>query len=199
MRLYEYESYSQYQSVQSAKNTRQIDVVWATEREMDIIAKYVAAHLPDAKFGIVHGAKAGWECNALQQRLGFPFIGTDISPTALQFPNMIQWDFHHVKDEWLGQVDVISTNCLDHSYAPELALDSWMSCLQPKGLCLIEWSEYHGEEHSTLDDPFGASQREYEELFSRKYRILDRLSVPADPSHAYPLDRTIFVVGHKPA
>ena len=34
-------------------------------------------------------------------------IDTEISETAEQFPNTIQWDFHKVKPEWLSSVDFI--------------------------------------------------------------------------------------------
>ena len=31
-------------------------------------------------------------------------IGTDISTTALNFENSIQWDFHDQKEEWIGKL-----------------------------------------------------------------------------------------------
>lgn len=197
MKLHKFGNYDEYKSVQSAKNARQLDVVWATEETMDAVAKDVKTHIRNAKFAIVHGGKAGWEVNALSNRLGIDVIGTDISHTANQFEKMIEWDFHKVKDEWLGNVDFIYTNCLDHSYDPEIAFKSWMSCIQPNGRCYIEWSELHGEDHSTVDDPFGATEEEYHELFSRECVVLDKLIVPADPSHPYPHDRKVFVVGHR--
>lgn len=80
-------------------------------------------------------------------------IGTEISDTATQFENTIQWDFYDVKDEWIGKVDFIYSNSLDHSYDPEKALDAWMNCLTDNGVCIIEHSS--GDERSTELDPFG--------------------------------------------
>ena len=195
MKLHKYRNYKQYKKLQSRKNKRQIDKVWATHDVLAAVADSVKTHIPGARFGICHGAKAGWEVKGLRERLGIDVIGTDISDTAGKFEGMITWDFHEVKDEWIGRVDFIYSNCLDHSYDPELCLGKWMSCLQPKGLCFIEWSSFHGPEHSTPDDPFGATEQEYHDLLSKFGRIQDKLVVPPPKDHRYPLERKIFVVG----
>ena len=81
-------------------------------------------------------------------------IGTEISDTAEQFPNTIQWDFHDVKPEWIDATDFIYSNSLDHSYDPEKCLNAWMSCVTPRGVCILEHSPGHERAHKL--DPFGA-------------------------------------------
>jgi hypothetical protein len=196
MRLHKYKSYKQYVQIQSKKNKKTLDKTWATPEEMDAVADYVREQIPGATFGLCHGAKHGWESNELQQRLGCEVLGTDISPTAKKFDNVIRWDFHDVKDEWRGRTDFIYSNAWDHSYDPAMALDRWMECLQPQGLCFLEWSSYHDEENSTPDDPFGASLDEYREMIRKKYRILNEIEFAFNEGNQYPLERIILVVGH---
>ncbi|PZQ43933.1 MAG: hypothetical protein DI551_11175 [Micavibrio aeruginosavorus] len=83
-------------------------------------------------------------------------MGTEISETAKDFPNTIQWDFHNVKPEWIGSVDFIYSNSFDHSYDPEKCLNAWMSCITPNGLCILEHSAEHAIKGASALDPFGA-------------------------------------------
>ena len=83
-------------------------------------------------------------------------IGTEISETAAQFENTIQWDFHDVKPEWLASVDFIYSNSFDHSFDPGKCLSAWMSCLKPGGICLLEHTNAHGPRSVNELDPFGA-------------------------------------------
>ena len=95
-------------------------------------------------------------------------LGTEISDTAKDFPNTIEWDFHEVKEEWLGNVDFIYSNALDHSYKPEECLQAWMSCLKQDGVCIIEWTS--GHQNSRPMDPFGATLDEYKKM-AEKYHL----------------------------
>ncbi len=194
MRLHGFKNYKQYVKTQSTKNKRQLDRVWAVPEEMASIAHYVRKNIEGASFGICHGAKHGWEVEQLRDQLGIEVIGTDISTSAKKFDYMIQHDFHEAREEWVGKTSFIYTNCLDHSYDPELALDTWMSCLTPNGRCFIEWSEWHGEEHSTPEDPFGASLEEYRELVTKKYSIEAEIDIPFNAKNPYPLARLILVI-----
>jgi len=194
MKLHKFRNYKQYVKIQSKKNVRRIDATWAVLEEMTAVAAYVKEHIQGASFGICHGAKRGWEVEQLRRELGIEVIGTDISDSAAQFAHMVQHDFHEAKEEWLGKTSFIYSNCLDHSYDPELALECWMSCLAPNGRCFIEWSEWHGEEHSTADDPFGASLEEYRELITRRYEIEAELEIPPNEANEYPLARRILVI-----
>ena len=84
-------------------------------------------------------------------------LGTEIAPTATQFPDTIQWDFHESKPEWVGAVDFIYTNSLDHAYDPEKAVTNWMRCLTPTGLCFVEWWGDASIAIGAITDPFSAT------------------------------------------
>lgn len=199
MKLHRYRSYRQYVRTQRKKNERQLDHIWATPEEMEIVAAHVRHHLPRARLGVCHGAKHGWEVKALRDRLGIEVIGTDIARSARRYDHMIEWDFHETKPEWIGALDFIYSNCFDHAYDPPLCLERWMSCLRPDGLCFIEWSAWHGEEYSDESDPFGASLDEYRTLIRERYEIYDELVVPPNRESRYPIERRILVVGHRRA
>ena len=103
-------------------------------------------------------------------------IGTEISSTATTFPHTIEWDFHNTKKEWLNKVDFIYSNSFDHSFDPEKCLNTWMSCLNEKGLCIIEWAWPDSDKYSgTARDPFGATLEEYRKLITKNYKIIDIL------------------------
>ena len=93
-----------------------------------------------------HGTRNGSEQISFKQALKktgheVNILGTEISDTATQFPNTIQWDFHNVKEEWKGSVCFIYSNSLDHSYDPVLCLRSWMSCIKDGGKIYLQRGE----------------------------------------------------------
>jgi hypothetical protein len=98
-------------------------------------------------------------------------LGTEISASATQFPNTIEWDFHDVKPEWVGSVDFVYSNALDHSYNPEMCLTQWMSCLKPGGYCILHWST--GHRTSNPWDPFGAELEEYRTMIDGLGYVID--------------------------
>jgi methyltransferase family protein len=147
--------YERYRQIQIEGNHRKLGNVWVTEENIAYLADYLRPRNP--RFGICHGTRRGKEQEWFRKYLGCEVIGTEISDTALQFPNTIQWDFHHVKPEWLGAVDFIYSNSFDHSYDPEKCLVAWMSCVRPGGVCIIEHSNMHDTMGASELDPFGAS------------------------------------------
>ena len=193
MKLHKFRSYRQYRRVQIKKNKNAIDRNYAIPEVMEAVAVYVKENLPNATFGICHGAKNGLEVNALRDRLEINVIGTDISPTAKKFDHMIQWDFHEVKDEWRGRTDFIYSNTLDHSIDPVMCLDRWAETLRDGGLCILEWSPWHGEGHSTPDDPFGASLEEYRKLLSKNFQVRDVIELGISYTDTYNLARTLVI------
>jgi hypothetical protein len=159
-RLFEYQKpdgsfdYAKYKAAQISGNHRKIDNVWVREENVEFLSRYIKEKVGDVKFGICHGTRRGKEQEWFRQYLGGEIVGTEISDTATQFPNTIQWDFHEVKPEWRNSVDFIYSNSLDHSYDPKKCLDAWMSCLTESGICILEHSSGHERAHAT--DPFGA-------------------------------------------
>ena len=146
--------YEQYRQAQVSANQRKIESVWAQEENIRFLADYLRRTIANPKFGICHGTRRGLEQRWFRQYLGCEVIGTEISETATEFPDTIQWDFHETKPEWLNSVDFIYSNSLDHSYDPERCLNAWVSCLRTSGLLIIEHSADDVEARES--DPFGA-------------------------------------------
>ena len=193
MKLHKFRSYRQYRRIQIKKNKDAINRNYAIPEVMDAVATYLKEHLPSATFGICHGAKNGLEVNALRDHLGIEVIGTDISPTAKKFDHMIQWDFHEIKEEWRGCIDFIYSNTLDHSIDPPMCLARWAETLRNGGLCILEWSPWHDENHSTPDDPFGASLEEYAGMLSKNFKVRDVIEMGTSETDIYELARTLVI------
>lgn len=158
--LYQYRAkdgsfdFKRYEQTQISGNKRKIDKVWVSEGNVAYLANYIESKLIDLDFGLCHGTRRGKEQEWFRKYLRCQVLGTEISPTAEEFPHTIRWDFHNVKPEWINSVDFIYSNSLDHSYDPRACLTKWMSCLKPRGLCIIEHTS--GHEEATELDPFGA-------------------------------------------
>jgi hypothetical protein len=158
--------YNKYKEIQTAGNKKKIENTWVIEGNIRYLSDIIKKRNLSPQFGLCHGTRRGLEQQWFEKYLKCKVIGTEISDTANDFPNTIQWDFHEIKDEWVGNVDFIYSNSLDHSYDPEKCLSKWMKCLSPKGLCIIEHSDYHGVKKANNLDPFGA------ELVIMPYLIL---------------------------
>lgn len=178
MERYEYNSYEEYKAAQIEANKRKIDKIWAVEEVIFELAAYIRNRIPNAKFGLCHGTRNGKEQLWFRESLGIEVIGTEISPTAKDFPHTIEWDFHEVKPEWLDAVDFIFSNSLDHSYDPEYCLRQWMRCITPGGLCIIEWTP--DDVKSKRSDPFGATLEEYTALIKRSFKLSDHIHYSAE-------------------
>jgi hypothetical protein len=146
--------YERYLRVQTAGNKDKIGQVWALEENIAFLSGYIAQHLRRVKFGLCHGTRQGKEQAWFKKYLDCEVVGTEISDTADQFPDTIQWDFHEVKPEWIGAADFVYSNSFDHSYDPEKCLKAWMSCLKTGGLCVLEQADV--DEFASELDPFGA-------------------------------------------
>ena len=147
--------YEKYKATQIAGNKRKLDKVWVAKENIAFLADYIGRRLGHATFGLCHGTRRGKEQAWFRELLHCEVLGTEISDTAEQFPNTIQWDFHEIKPEWIHAADFIYSNSFDHSYDPEKCLKAWMRCLKKGGMCIIEHTSDH--ETSSELDPFGAS------------------------------------------
>lgn len=169
VRRHRFGSYDDYVAAQLKTNEAKRDRVWVRDRELEILAEQIRVAVPGARFGLCHGVRNGAEVRRLRELLGCEVWGTEISPSAANYDSVIQWDFHQVKPEWLGQVDFIYSNSLDHSYDPQACLTAWLSCLSPQGRCFLHWSTEH--DHTDFgkndSDCFQASREGYRELINR--------------------------------
>jgi len=188
MKVYKYQSYKEYKKAQTEANKMKITKVWALADELISVVDYIKKNIPDASSGLCHGVRNGWEVNFFKDALGINVIGTEISDTAKQFPNVIRWDFHNVKPEWISNIDFIYSNALDHSYKPTKCLDSWMTCISDKGKCFIHHAKAHNGK-SDIVDPFKASFEEYSNMIEKKYIIEDVINIENSPKRS-----RIFVI-----
>jgi hypothetical protein len=181
VKQHEYASYEEYKNRQIITNAAKLNNVFVQEETLDVIAEKLKTKLKTIDFGICHGTRNGFEQKMLRGALGADVIGTEISPTASQFPDTIEWDFHEVKDEWINSVDFIYSNAIDHSYDPAMCFDKWMQCLRPGGYCILQWTVWHLK--SNQDDPFGASLGEMVDLVMPPTPVggdPNRLNLPKD-------------------
>lgn len=155
--LHDYGSYEEYRDVQVFYNKKKIGNVWADEGTLDRVAALVQPEAGDRKAsGICHGTRNGFEQNYLNSNYpGIEAIGTDISDTATDFENSVQWDFHDENPEWLGAYDFVYSNSLDQSWKPKLALTTWLNQVRTGGVVIIEHTEDHGPMGASEMDPFG--------------------------------------------
>jgi hypothetical protein len=176
--------YETYKQVQVAGNLKKLDDVWVREENIAFLSEYIKKTVGEVGFGICHGTRRGKEQEWFSKHLGCEAIGTEISDSAEQFPNTIQWDFHEVKPEWIGAVDFIYSNSFDHTYDPEKCLNAWMSCLKQGGVCILEHSSGHEQAHEL--DPFGAHVARMPYLIltwgKGKYFVREILDAPSKKS-----------------
>ncbi len=173
----------EYRRVQIAGNKRKIQQVWAREENIELLAQYLLKSLGPVRFGICHGTRRGMEQRWFLDRLeNCEVIGTEISETASDFPHTIQWDFHEAKPEWKEAADFIYSNSLDHSYDPPSCLSTWMSCVRPGGVCILEHGRAHGPNGASELDPFGAELTVMPYLIAKwgggAYCVRDVLAIP---------------------
>lgn len=171
MKLLKFDTYEDYVKTQTKTNKRKLQFVWVSDKELKAISKYIQAHIPDASLGICHGVRNGYEVQKLRMLLGFEIIGTEISDTALKMPNVIQWDFHEIKDEWINSVDFIYSNSWDHSYDPDQMLANWMKCIRQNGRSFLEWTPEHKDSEVRGADCFGGSLNEIIEWVNKSYEV----------------------------
>lgn len=131
-------NYQSYVDAQTKANVEKIENKGPDEHRIKQISKYIKKNLPNYKFGICHGTRRGDEQKYFKKYLKIDVIGTEISHTAVKFPDTIQWDFHDIKDEWLAGVCFIFSNSLDHSYDPIFCLNQWMRCIRPGGKIFVQ-------------------------------------------------------------
>lgn len=190
--------YDQYRDVQVHHNKRKIEQVWADEGTLEaIILDLQKRGLTEN--GICHGARNGFEVGFFREQLGSDVVGTDISETATDFPNMLHWDFHDDNPEWHGKFDFVYTNSLDQALEPAKALNSWVQQLKDNGCIYIEHTLLHGPRGAGEMDPFGAHPLAMPYLFfmwgREDYKLVDIIERDAKKNNDHRV--WIFVLAKK--
>ena len=198
--VHKYKNYKEYKKVQVAANKQKITYIFVDGNAIrTVLVPYILNNIPNPKFGICHGTRNGTEQQSfigefkLHDKI-VDVLGTEISDTATNYPNTIEWDFHEVKDEWLGSVDFIYSNSFDHSYKPNECLDTWMSCLTKDGILMLEWTDCDINPREM--DPTGGTVEEYKRMITAKYQLVDILenNVAEDSGKDYKGKRKFFII-----
>ena len=156
--LREYSSYEEYKKVQIFHNKRKINKVFADKTTLKRVANIILNEFKDEHHikGICHGSRNGFEQNFLiDLSEKIECIGTDISETAKNYENSVNWDFHDMNENWTGSQNFIYTNSLDQSWQPKVALQTWLSQLKSNGILIIEHTNSHAPTNASKSDPFG--------------------------------------------
>ena len=191
MQYIKHNSYQEYKDVQTKTNKAKLANIWARPGTMKDIKDYCdKLNLPVHNI-ICHGTRNGAELQYFQQAFpGTNVIGTEISDTATQFPNTVQWDFHDENKEWIGKFDIVYSNSWDHAYDFHKAIDTWMRSLTPTGRLFLEWTRGHIQA-TDKSDCFGLPLQELIDILSENYECEDQFDIPV-------LNGCIVVVKHKP-
>jgi hypothetical protein len=181
LKLVTFNDYAEYRTVQVAANNLKFRSIWVEDAELLRIADYVRRHQPDAKRGICHGVRNGYEVRRLRALLrGVDLIGTDIADSAANLPHCRTWDMHEVDPAWVGAMDVMYSNSWDHSYNPGLLFKRWSRCLSPEGRLFLSYTEWHSERGVSVTskvDVFGCSCDELLRVVLRWFTVDDILDI----------------------
>lgn len=171
MKSVKFETYDDYVRTQQQANERKLPFVWVSARELEAVAGYIRKQIPGASLGLCHGVRTGYEVRKLRSLLNCRVVGTELADTAERLADVIRWDFHETKAEWIGSIDFIYSNSWDHSYEPDRMLSNWMRCLTPNGRCFLEWTPWHSDAHVRGADCFGGSLEEIVAWINEAYEV----------------------------
>jgi len=178
-RIYPFDSYEEYVKVQTEINKEKLGWVYAKPRVIEAIARDVLA----ASCILCHGTRNGAEQKMFLKHWPHAYVlGTEISDTATQFENTIEWDMQKEKTEWVGKFDIVYTNAFDHCIYPDQALETWKRQLCLNGSLFLEYSEQQSVYQAS--DPLDATLAEVKAMihhagFSSIEQVKD-VKCPAD-------------------
>ncbi len=156
-KVHSYKNYNEYRNTQIFYNQKKIDQIWADGKNLKKISFFLSNNIKKKKIkGLCHGSRNGFEQEFLFKVIKKTFIiGTDISSSATNFKNTVQWDFHKRKKSWINLFDFIYSNSLDHSYNPRKALTIWLEQIKKNSYIILEHAEQSSLTGQGKMDPFG--------------------------------------------
>ena len=177
MKYIKHDSYDEYKAIQTQTNKDKLGLVWVTPSNIEDIGKYCNDNLIPVKNIICHGTRNAAEIELFNK--SFPntgIIGTEISDTATQFTNTIQWDFHDENPEWEGQFDIVYSNSWDHSYDFKKALKAWSKTVSPTGRIFLDWNNDSDGVTNNLNksDCCGCTLDEFQNIIN-KYCVVEAI------------------------
>lgn len=144
-----------YRREQELGNRAKIGQVWTSEDSLLFISRWLQERGFVPRLIICHGTRNGFEQRIFSNFFHCEVIGTEISPTATQFPMTVQADFHEARTEWAGKADLVYSNSLDHSYDPAKALRAWAESVRDGGVIVLEKASDSDPRGVSDLDPFG--------------------------------------------
>jgi hypothetical protein len=168
IKIYKYKDYNEYKETQIFYNKKKLHHIWADESSLLKISDFIKENINKKEIkGLCHGSRNGFEQEFFNYNItNSNVIGTDISETAKDFKNSVEWDFHEINENWINNFDFVYTNSLDQSYDPKLALTVWLQQVNKNGYLIIEHSDQHGVRASGKMDPFGVESNFFPYLLS---------------------------------
>jgi hypothetical protein len=159
MKIHEYKNYEEYVAEQTAGNKKKINHVFVRKQTMEKIKGMKAF----AGSVLCHGTRNGAEQKFFKEVYGSQLhvVGSEISDTASQFPDTVEWDFMKENPDWVAQFDIVYSNSFDHCFEPVETLKVWGNQLAPGGSLFIEHSFDPKNNKSRAMDPLELSEEEF--------------------------------------
>tara|TARA_R110000744_G_scaffold334643_10_gene439961 strand:- start:1282 stop:1896 length:615 start_codon:yes stop_codon:yes gene_type:complete len=180
MKVYEYESYEQYVEKQTMANKAKIDRAWIVKSTVAAIKNWYVREYDKLPTKILcHGTRNGAEQKLFKSLIGndVEVLGTEISETAIDFPDTVQWDFTDQNVDWVGYWDIVYSNSFDHSPTPTKTICAWRDQLNDGGVLVLDhssWNEFNNTKPNSVDC-LDISFKELEELINDNgMRIITR-------------------------
>ena len=171
MKVYRYRDYEHYVEQQTLANVNKLNWVWATRDMTSTFAKHYRKFRKDPATILCHGSRNGMEVRWFGEE--FPealVLGTDISHTATDFPNQVQWDMQKENPNWIGKWDMVYTNSLDHVTDFHGTLQTIYDQLTILGLFILDYTIWRDNSiKPSISDALDVS---YKEL-KRGLRVAD--------------------------
>lgn len=199
--LYQYPDYDSYREVQVAGNKAKLKAQFVKQSHIRILSDFLRSQLDQIQFGLCHGTRRGAEQAWFRESLGngTEVIGTEISDTATEFANTVQWDFHDINPEWSGKADFVYSNSWDHAFDPAKAFSAWIDALRPGGLMLLDYTKGQSPEAANPLDPFGISLPRLVALLEENFGAAGQLLPGVDTRKTNKEYRAVTVVFQKNA
>lgn len=160
MKIFEYKDYEDYRKTQEKYNKQKIDFVWVTNATVKTV--FDTYHgMPSSV--LCHGTRNAAEQEFFQEYVSkeTEVLGTEISETATNFPNTVQWDFMKENPEWVRKWDIVYSNSFDHCTDPTATLKVWLNQLSYRGRLFIEFSYDSFANSARESDPLEISHEEF--------------------------------------
>lgn len=194
-----YSDYDTYKRIQEDANKKKINAQYVKKSHIFFLADWLSEQGVAVDFALCHGVRRGKEQAWFNRRLhGAKVIGTDISETATQFPDTVQWDFHEENPAWANRAAFVYSNSWDHAYDPAKAMVAWANCLVPGGRLFLDHTPGHLPAATNAMDPFGATEAALVKLlndscadFGAVETVLDRSAADEYPCRVVVFKRNI--------